>query len=375
MSQFGSLCLVCFQMVMASIPALTGAQTLNITKKPDKIIKIGLLIPDQEALAGKHGAALAIREANQAGDKWTYQLVVRSTEGPWGAGSKESVSLVFEDEVVAIMGSLDGRNAHLAEQVATKTRIAFLSSWATDMTLSQAFVPWYFRCIPDDQQQVTSLIEEIYYNRKINSVAIISTDTYDSRHAAGTFVKVADSMNVTLPRQFINGPSGMDLSEILTVVEKHATEAIVLFGDPEFASEIIPLLKQRGMNQRIFGTLAVADGQKATSPDWNTLEGIVMASSGHWFTDTGIAFQQEFLKTYGYQPGAAAAYAYEGINVLIAVIRRAGPDRDRIIAALAEVNHKSGITGDIQFDEHGNRSGSAGLMTVKKGIPYILAED
>ncbi len=167
----------------------------------------------------------------------------------------------------------------------------------------------------------------------------------------------------------------MDLPEILTAVEKHGTEAIVLFGDPEFASEIIPLLKQRGMNQRIFGTLAVADGQKATSPDWNTLEGIIMVSSGHWFTDTGIAFQQEFLKTFGYQPGAAAAYAYEGINVLIAVIRRAGPDRDRIIKALAEANYKSGITGDIQFDEHGNRSGSAGLMTIKKGTPYILAED
>ncbi len=74
--------------------------------------------------------------------------------------------MVFEDEVVAIMGSLDGRNAHLAEQVATKTRIAFLSSWATDMTLSQAFVPWYFRCIPNDQQQASSLIEEIYLQKK-----------------------------------------------------------------------------------------------------------------------------------------------------------------------------------------------------------------
>ncbi|KPL12269.1 MAG: hypothetical protein AMS26_18330 [Bacteroides sp. SM23_62] len=344
-------------------------------KKQDESIKIGLLIPDQEALAAKHGAALAIRKANKAGGNLHFQLVVRSTEGLWGAGSKESVSLVFEDEVVAIMGSLDGRNAHLAEQVATKTRIVFLSTWATDMTLSQAFVPWYFRCIPNDHQQAIALAQEIYHKRKIENVATIAAENYDSRHAASTFVKVANAMHVAAPRQYLYGSSGQDSREILTALEKHDTEATVLFGDPEFASKIIPVLKQRIMNQMIFGTLAITDGQKATSPDWNSLEGLVLVSSGHWFTEEGIEFQEEFHETYGYQPGAAAAYAYDGINVIIQVVRSVGADRDRIIEAFVETNHKSGITGEIQFDENGNRSGCAGLMKIRNGIPYIIAED
>ncbi len=375
MIQFKSLTLVCFLIVFAGGPAITGSQTLNHNEKQDNIVKIGLLIPDKEALAAKHGAELAIRKANEAGDNWTYHLVVRSTEGPWGAGSKESVSMVFEDEVVAIMGSLDGRNAHLAEQVATKTRIAFLSSWATDMTLSQAFVPWYFRCIPNDHQQATSLVQEIYHKRKLENLATITTEAYDSRHAASTFVKVTSSMNIVAPRQFLYGPSGKNLPEILTDIEKHGIEAIVLFGEPEFASEIIPVLKQRSMNQMIFSTLAVTDGQKATNPDWNSLESIVLVSSGHWFTDEGIAFQEEFHKTFGCQPGAAAAYAYDGINVIIGVIKRAGTDRDRIIEAFVEADHKSGITGGIQFDENGNRSGCASLMSIRNGNPYMIAED
>ncbi|MEE9463110.1 MAG: ABC transporter substrate-binding protein [Bacteroidales bacterium] len=375
MIQFKSLTLVCFLIVFAGGPAITGAQTLNHTEKQDNIVKIGLLIPDKEALAAKHGAELAIREANEAGGKRYFQLVVRSTEGPWGAGSKESVSMVFEDEVVAIMGSLDGRNAHLAEQVATKTRIAFLSSWATEMTLSQAFVPWYFRCIPNDHQQATSLVQEIYHKRKLENLATITTEAYDSRHAVSTFVKVTSSLNIAAPRQFMYGQSGKNLPEILTDIEKHGIEAIILFGEPEFASEIVPVLKQRSMNQMIFGTLAVTDGQKTRSPDWNSLESIVLVSSGHWFTDDGIAFQEEFHKTFGYQPGAAAAYAYDGINVIIGVIKRAGTDRDRIIEAFVETNHKSGITGDIQFDENGNRSGCASLMIIRNGNPYMIAED
>ena len=125
----------------------------------------------------------------------------------------------------------------------------------------------------------------------------------------------------------------------------------------------------------IFGTLAVTDGQKTINPDWSNLEGSILVSSGHWFTEEGLAFQEEFQETFGYQPGAAAAYAYDGINVIIGVIKRAGVDRDRIIEAFAEANHKSGITGDIQFDVNGNRSGCSSLMTIRKGNPYILAGD
>jgi ABC-type branched-subunit amino acid transport system substrate-binding protein len=127
----------------------------------------------------------------------------------------ESVSLVFDDEVVAIMGSLDGRNAHLAEQVATKTKLIFLSAWATDMTLSKAFVPWYFRCLPNDRQQAISLIQEVYIKRKIKNVAIIGTDNNDSQIAVNTFIKIAKLMNVGPPEQFLYDVSGRNYQEIL----------------------------------------------------------------------------------------------------------------------------------------------------------------
>lgn len=138
-------------------------------------LNIGLLLPDKKTLAAKHGAELAVSIANNMGGfaGHPFHLVVRTTDGLWGAGSNESVSLVFEDQVLAYMGSLDGRNAHLAEQVATKTRVAFISTWATDMTLSYAFVPWFFRCVPDDKQQAISLIREIYLKQKLKNIALI----------------------------------------------------------------------------------------------------------------------------------------------------------------------------------------------------------
>ena len=343
------------------------------TSTPEKI-KIGFLIPDQENLSAKHGAELAIEKANINGgySGTQFQLITRSTEGPWGAGSKESVNLVFEDEVLAIIGALDGRNAHLAEQVAAKTKIAFLSTRATDMTLSQAFVPWYFRCVPNDKQQAISLIKEIFNNTLTENVAIISTDNYDSKYATTTFLKVIDSMNIKKPKQFLAKSSGNNFMEILNEIENFNVKHIVLFGNYQFASKIISLKNKLNMGQTIFGSLAIISNQKATNINWEIFEGAILISPGNWFANEWIAFQKEFTKKYGYNPGVAAAFAYDGTNIIIEAIKKAAPNRDDIIDELVDINYKNGITGKIQFDANGNRVGNSGLMIIKNSIPVEL---
>ncbi len=359
--------------------AIIGAQTSNhsVSLPTATPIKIGLVIPEPDALAAKHGAELAIREANGKGgyEGRPFQLIMRSTEGPWGTGSKVSVNLVFDEEVVVIMGSLDGRNAHLVEQVATKTRIVLLSAWATDMTLSQAFVPWYFRCVPNDEQQAASLIQEIYIKRKLINVAIIGTDDYDSRIAVRSFIKTADSMNIAAPRQFLYQSSARDFQMVLQEIDQYDIEAIVLFGKASLASDILPMLQQQNKDLMIFGSLSIMENQRASSPDWNMLEGMNLVTSGHWFTEKGIAFQKAFQEAYGYQPGAAAAYAYDGISLIIDVIKKHGPDRNKMIDVFAETNYKTGVTGEIRFDSFGNRMGIPGLMTIKNGNPLAIKAD
>ena len=366
-------------MALGARSITSEAQTSNIhdSSYPAEAIKLGLLIPEHEALAAKDGAELAIREANNEGgyEGRPFNLITHSTEGPWGTGSTVSVSMVFDDDVVAIIGSLDGRNAHLVEQVATKTRVAFLSSWETDMSLSYAFVPWYFRCIPDDHQQAIALIQEIYRKRKITNVAIIGTEDYDSRVAVQSFVKTADSMKIPPPRQFLSESSGLDFEKVLQEIDQSGIEAVILFGKPSLASYILPGLKQQNKNLAIFGSLSIIDDQKASSPDWNLYEGMTLISSGYWFTEKGIAFQKRFLEAYGYYPGPAAAYAYDGINLIIDVIKKSGADRNKIIDSFAGTDYKEGITGEIRFDEHGNRIGLPGLMTIKNGHPQMVTGD
>jgi ABC-type branched-subunit amino acid transport system substrate-binding protein len=169
-----------FLIVIVWILIIPEAIAAQKTLETDSV-KIGLLIPENKSLAASRGAEMAISKANENSgfNSRPFKLVIRSMEGPWGTGSKEAVNLIFKENVCAIMGSHDGRNAHLVEQVITKARIVFLSAWASDPTLSQAFVPWYFSCVPNDLQQADALIEEIYTKRKIVRIAAVAGNDYD----------------------------------------------------------------------------------------------------------------------------------------------------------------------------------------------------
>jgi branched-chain amino acid transport system substrate-binding protein len=337
-------------------------------------VSIGLLISEPNDSGAIQGAELAVRQANSNGgcSGHPFQLIIRSVEGPWGTGSKESVSLVFEEDVVAIAASLDGRNAHLVEQVAAKTRVTCLSVWASEMTLSQAFVPWHFRCVPNDDQQSASLINEIYKKRGIKNVAVIGTEDYDSRNAVRSFINNAIAMKVPVPVQLTYQSTGRDSETLLKEIERNDIRAVVLFLKPVQASEIIPVLKKQNRNLTLYGSLSITDDLLGTEPDFAMLEGITVVSPGYWFTEEGRAFVKGYQEAFGYKPGTSAAYAYDGLNLIIERVKKYGPDRDKIIDNFTEMNNMTGVTGRISFDAHGNRIGTPDLMIIMDGIPVLI---
>ena len=152
---------------------------------------------------------------------------------PWrghGAlGSKQAVDLIFEENVWALLGSHDGRNAHLVEQAATKSTVVFLSAWSSDPTLSQAFVPWFFNCVPNDRQQADALIDEIYNKRKITRVATIADDDYDSNQALKSFLNHPKLTGKNKPVQFLFSNYIADLNVLSDQINQAGTDGIVLF--------------------------------------------------------------------------------------------------------------------------------------------------
>ena len=199
--------------------AVTGfivcdAQAIQNPSESGKTINIGLLIQNNKSMSARHAAEMAIIKANDEGglNGIPFKLVELSMEGPWGTGSKQAVNMIFEENVVAILGSCDGRNAHLVEQVSAKARVVFMSAWSGDPTLAQAFVPWYFNCAPTDLQQAEALTNEICLKENLNKIAVVSHNDYDSKLALNSFVNESKISGRPDPKQFFYDDTNPDFN-------------------------------------------------------------------------------------------------------------------------------------------------------------------
>jgi branched-chain amino acid transport system substrate-binding protein len=336
-------------------------------------IRIGLLIQDINSVAAKQAAELAVRQANEKGgaNGTPFQLVVRSMEGPWGTGSKQAVAMIFDENVVAILGSHDGRNAHLVEQVSAKSRVVFLSAWSGDPTLSQAFVPWFFNCVPNDIQQADALFEEIYLRRLLTDMVVVSDKSYDSQSALNNFLKNVAKQGKPEPLQLVFDSTDIDINDLIEKNISHKTSCVVLFVQPPSSAKIIRQIKLKYNNLPVFGSMELLNENHIQGKDLNDYEKVAFVSSANLSNRIGISFSDEYMKNYGTRPGIVAAYAFDGMNILIDAIRKAGIEREKLQKYITDIKY-DGVTGTIQFDDKGNRKGIPGFVEIKNGIPVQL---
>jgi branched-chain amino acid transport system substrate-binding protein len=352
------------------------ASTFEVEKgdvKTKDTIKIGLLIQNKNSVAAINGAELAILNANRADGKnrIEFELVVKSMEGSWGTGSKQAVTLIFDDDVAAILGSHDGRNAHLVEQVAAKSRVVFLSAWSGDPTLSQAFVPWFFNCVPNDLQQADNLIEEIYNRRKLKNIIAVCDKSYDSQSGLNNFLKNVKAKGKQEPLQFSFDSTVSDIGNLTERIISKETGCVVMFVQPPTSAKIIEQIRLKYKNLPVFGSLTLLNENYISSNDLLKYENSLFISSVNLSDRSGISFCENFKKEFGNMPGAVAAYAFDGMNILIEAISQAGDERENLQKYIAGIKYE-GVTGTIQFDEKGNRKGIPGFVEIKNGIPVPL---
>lgn len=361
-----------YLLLILSVSLLTGATPVPDNENKDTI-KIGLLIPDAGSLAAKKGAEIAIKSANEkAGENGIlFRLVVSSMEGPWGAGSRVAVKMIFDDSVCAILGSHDGRNAHLVEQVSAKSRVPLLSAWSGDPTLTQAFIPWFFNIVPDDIQQASALENAVYNRSKLTRIAVIAGSDYDSKSTLNNFLKLLSKNKRPEPLLFSLDNDYEKIPDILEKIKAANIGGIVVFVQPPASLKIAEQLKISHIELQVFGTLALLDENKIRGNDIRLYEGFIIVAPD-CCSGTGISlFCDEYKKVYGIYPGVVACYAYDGMNLLIEAIRKAGTDYNLIRRSLSEIKYE-GVTGTISFNGQGNLVGTPGLVEIRNGIPVLL---
>lgn len=323
-------------------------------QKAKQKIAIGLLVNEENKEEAVFGASRAVKELNRLGgiQGKEVELIISSVEGSWGTGSAKIVDLVFNKNVVAVLGSLEGRNMHMAEQVIAKTQTLFVSAWASEPTLSKAYVPWFFSIVPTDDQQSSIIMEAVADITQSGQITVLYEAGYDGRQAMKSLNRIREEMQGVVLNAYECSTDKKKKPEIVGRALNENPDALVLLGSRLPFSDIQSHLNLHGNAIPVFANhKALATGDVM---EWQSLpsENIFVPGFGPSATQILDSYQTDFQKIFHHSAGIAGAYAYDGVMVICKALEASAVKDVSLRQSFPDIQYQ-GLTGFIEFDERG----------------------
>jgi branched-chain amino acid transport system substrate-binding protein len=357
-----------------------------------KTVNIGFLGPlenNYEARYGQamlHGAQLAVEEANARGGYGAsatsrgrpYALKIHNDSAQWGASSTEAVKMVFDEHVLAVMGSVDGASTHIMLRTALKMEFPIMDTGTTDPTVTETRIQWLMHTFPDDRQQGYALADYVFKQLKLKRVGVFRTQSRYARIGVEKFFDEAKRMGRVPPLEVKFERGDQDFSTQLRMLQNAHIEGLVIWGEAPDAARILVQMRKMGMKQPVFGSSRMAYPALLEIAG-DAAEGIVTTApldptraDPRW-----QEFRKKYQAKFKEEPDAYAAYAYDGMDILIAAIEKKGLNRGKIMDGLREYYGKSydGVGEREEFDYTLNNIAPLALAKVEGGkFVYLPAQ-
>ncbi len=349
-----------------------------------KSVNIGFLGPIENnyessyGLPMLHGAQLAIAEANARGgyrptgsaQAKPYELKVHNDSAQWGASSTEAVKMIFDEHVVGVLGAVDGASTHIMLRVALKLEFPIMDTATTDPTVTETRIPWLIHDFPDDRQQGYAIASAVFKERKLKRIGIIRTQARYARIGVEKFSDEAKRLGhvPVLEVKFERGDK--DFTTQLRMLQNAHVDGVIIWGEVPEAAKILTQMRAMGMKQPVFGPSRLCYAQIIESAG-AAAEGLVTTSAmdptrndPRW-----QQFQRDYQAKFHAEPDAYAAYAYDGMNLLIAAVEKAGLNRGKIMDALRDhqMQDYEGVAGREEFDHTLNNIAPITMARVEGG--------
>jgi ABC-type branched-subunit amino acid transport system substrate-binding protein len=357
-----------------------------------KTVNIGFLGPlenNYEARYGQamlHGAQLALEDANARGGYGAgatsrgrpYTLKIHNDSAQWGASSTEAVKMVFDEHVLAVLGSVDGASTHIMLRTALKMEFPIMDTGTTDPTVTETRIQWLMHTFPDDRQQGYALADYVFKQLKLKRVGVFRTQTRYARIGVEKFFDEAKRMGRVPPLEVKFERGDQDFSTQLRMLQNARVEGIAIWGEAPDAARILKQMRSMGMKQPVFGSSrmtypalleiagSAAEGVVTTAPLDPT------RTDPQW-----QEFRKKYHAKYHEEPDAYAAYAYDGMSILIGAIEKKGLNRGKIMDGLREYYGKpyDGVAEREEFDYTLNNIAPLALAKVEGGkFVYLPAQ-
>ncbi len=313
------------------------------------------------------GAVLALEEVNAAGgvNGTPLRLLPAWAENPWNAGVTALTRLVYGENVLAIVGGVDGVTTHLAEQVVVKARLPLLSPGNTDSSVNLTNVPWVLTCLPTDDAQAEVVGEALLEVVREGSYASVAGTDHDSRAAHAAFRTFLAGRGRSPVLRLDVEPGVPQVATLASRLAAAEPRAVLLLAPSRDAARVARALRDAGFTGTIFGGATLARRVFAAEAG-PAAEGVVVPllyEPGPTWDRFAARFEQRFGVALDYLAGQT----YDAVCLLAAAACRSGQNRALLLDALRALSPWSGVTGGHVWDRTGRNPRALRLGVVRSG--------
>ena len=219
----------------------------------------------------------------------------------------------------------------------------------TDPSTTKINLPWIFRLAPSDTQQAAAFARDIYIQRKLKKVILITDCDHDGRVGGEEFQKAARSLGATPAERIEIDPGVSDLSSTVGRVEAASPEALVFWTGTRTTWRLLESWLESLPASQFY--LSQEAAQRPPSGGQSNLWTVGPASLERPLRER---FEERYRARTGELAAPPTARAYDAVRILAASLRLSGPYRARLRDALAALSDYHGASGSVAFDHAGN---------------------
>ena len=320
---------------------------------------------------GRNGATLALEDANAEGGVRGRPLrLIAADDANTPEGARTAVRNLHARGAAILLGHMTSAQSMAGHPEAEKLGMVMISPTASSPLLSGKD-DLFFRVIPESTQGMRALAEHCAVGDGVKTIVQIT----DMRNAAftvptnqvfaETFIDLGGRI---LDRVLIPAGSTPSWDALSTHVAELAPDAIQAALASRDLAALVRRLRIKAPQVRVYSSMwGYTD--ELIEAGGSAVDSIIFSATyvGDNKTPSFIRFQQHFRERFGRAPNFAATLGYEAASVAVRALREGGDDpraQARVIAGLRDFQ---GIIGPLKFDDYGDVTRPALIVTIRNG--------
>ena len=312
------------------------------------------------------------------------QLVIADNQGTPAAGQNQTLRLITEEKVVAVIGAYQSGITLTASAIAERHGIPFVNPESVASNLTERGFKFFFRVTPVAadfaKAYSTFLKEQKAAGRKVDSIAIVHENTEYGNSVSSVIGEVfkTDGLNVTQKISYSANSTDVQ-PQVLQMKEKNPDVVIFI----SYTSDAILYTKtMKELNWK--PAIMIADDAGFNDPAFvksmaPLVEGLISRTSfaaGKPGSVAAICDALYMKKTNGDGLDDVSGRGLQGFLVLADAINRAGstePEKIRAALAATDLKKEAMVAGydGVKFDAKGQNILASSIITQMRGGQYV----